>query len=125
MVSRNSEQNRWIRIASRSILQGAAVLVFALYSFLTPQNFVSAEAAAGATYFVSTTGLDTNPGTLSKPWLTVEKAVNTVVAGDTVYVRGGEYAGIKNGWAFQNSGTQLQPITLSNYPGEQAVLEYP
>jgi hypothetical protein len=74
-------------------------------------------------YYVSTSGLDSNPGTQSQPWKTIQKAVKSVVAGDTIYVRGGQYNGIKNGWIFQNSGSQSQPITFTNYPGEQVVLK--
>jgi hypothetical protein len=73
-------------------------------------------------YYVSTSGLDSNLGTESYPWKTIQKAVNSVVAGDTIYVRGGQYDGIKNGWIFQNSGSQSHPITFTNYPGEQVVL---
>ena len=45
-----------------------------------------------ATYYVSTSGNDGNNGTsLSTPWRTINKAAQTMVAGDTVYVRGGTY----------------------------------
>lgn len=74
-------------------------------------------------YYVATNGSDSNSGTLSAPWQTIQKAVQTVFAGDTIYVRGGEYDGITNGWRFKNSGTQSKPITFSNYPGEQIVLK--
>ncbi len=46
-----------------------------------------------ANYFVSTAGLDTNPGTNALPWLTLQKAANTVTGGDAVTVRAGDYAG--------------------------------
>ncbi|MBN1774662.1 MAG: right-handed parallel beta-helix repeat-containing protein [Deltaproteobacteria bacterium] len=36
---------------------------------------------------------DTNPGTLTAPWCTVAHANATLVAGDTVYLRAGTYAG--------------------------------
>ncbi|MBI1795117.1 MAG: right-handed parallel beta-helix repeat-containing protein [Chloroflexi bacterium] len=67
-------------------------------------------------------GSDSNPGTKSQPWQSIDKAVNTVAAGDLLYVRGGEYKTIFAGWDFQNSGTKTQPITISNYPGEQVVI---
>lgn len=47
--------------------------------------------ARGATYYVATTGSDSNPGTESQPWLTIQKAANTMTAGDTVYVQNGVY----------------------------------
>lgn len=77
----------------------------------------------GNVYYVSTTGSDANSGTKTNPWKTIHMAVTSAVAGDTIYVRGGEYDGIKNGWVFNNSGTETHPITLANYPGEQVVLK--
>jgi len=74
-------------------------------------------------YYVSTSGSDFNPGTQTQPWKTIKKAVDSVKAGGTIYVRGGQYDGIQNGWVFQGSGTQSRPITLTNYPGEQVVLK--
>jgi Right handed beta helix region/Protein of unknown function (DUF1565) len=75
------------------------------------------------TFYVSTTGNDNNPGTSGQPWKTIQKAVKSVVAGDTIYVHGGQYDGIQYSWVFLNSGTLAQPITLSNYPGEQVVFK--
>ena len=45
-----------------------------------------------AIYYVSTTGRNTDPGTLEKPWRTIAKANSVLNAGDTVYIRGGTYA---------------------------------
>jgi hypothetical protein len=42
-------------------------------------------------YYVSSTGNDGNPGTIDQPWRTIHHAAETVVAGDTVYIRGGTY----------------------------------
>jgi hypothetical protein len=35
----------------------------------------------GATFYVSTTGSDSNPGTPAAPWRTIQKAFNTLTAG--------------------------------------------
>ncbi|MBI2676542.1 MAG: right-handed parallel beta-helix repeat-containing protein, partial [Candidatus Yanofskybacteria bacterium] len=43
------------------------------------------------TFYVATTGNDINPGTADQPWKTIQKAANTVQAGDTVMVREGTY----------------------------------
>ena len=40
---------------------------------------------------MATNGNDTNPGTLDQPWKTIQKAANTMVAGDTVNIRNGTY----------------------------------
>jgi hypothetical protein len=46
-----------------------------------------------ATYYVATTGSDTNPGTLSQPFLSLQRGVNAAAAGDTIIVRDGTYGG--------------------------------
>jgi len=77
-------------------------------------------AQAGASYYVSTSGNDSNPGTIELPWLTIQHAANTVTAGATVYVFGGVYNEAVN---FPASGTASAPITFQNYPGQTAVID--
>ncbi|RPJ27640.1 MAG: DUF1565 domain-containing protein, partial [Planctomycetaceae bacterium] len=48
-------------------------------------------ASAATQYYVSTSGSDSNAGTSDRPWRTIQKAANTMVAGDTVTVRAGDY----------------------------------
>lgn len=62
----------------------------------------------GATYYVATTGSDSNPGTSALPWATIQYAVNTIAAGDTIIVKAGTYAGAR----IENSGTSSAPKTL-------------
>lgn len=76
-----------------------------------------------ATYYVATTGNNANDGSETTPWLTVKKAVDTMVAGDTTYVRGGTYTETAE-VRFTRSGTAGAPITLRNYPGEVPVIRY-
>lgn len=47
---------------------------------------------SGPTFYVDPEGDDENPGSESAPWRTIEKANQTLVAGDTVIVRSGTYA---------------------------------
>jgi hypothetical protein len=47
--------------------------------------------AAATTYYVAPTGNDSNPGTQALPWKTIQKAANTLAAGDTVIVAAGTY----------------------------------
>jgi len=66
-------------------------------------------ASFGTTYYVATNGNDSWPGSSSQPWLTLQKAATTVIAGDTVIVRNGTYAG----WhVYGNKGTSSAPITF-------------
>lgn len=46
---------------------------------------------AAATYHVAKSGRDSNPGTQTAPWLTIGKAANSLVAGDTVVIGDGDY----------------------------------
>ena len=81
---------------------------------------ISLLAQAGATYYVSKSGKDTNPGTYTAPWLTIQHAANSVTAGATVYVGSGVYNESVN---FPASGTASNYITFANYPGETAVID--
>ncbi len=76
--------------------------------------------ASGAGYYVAPNGSDGNPGTLDRPWRTIQKAAGTVGAGSTVYVRGGSY---HERVTIQVSGAPGQPIIFRSYPGEQAVID--
>ena len=59
-------------------------LAFVLILF----SSIALLAQDGATFYVSTSGSDSNPGTLTQPWMTIEHAANTATAGATVYVHG-------------------------------------
>lgn len=43
-------------------------------------------------YYVAKSGSDSNPGTANSPWLTIQKAADTMQAGDTVFVSEGTYS---------------------------------
>ena len=68
-------------------------------------------------YYISTTGNNSNAGTISKPWATLGEASSVNLKPcDTVYIRGGTY-NQHNGW-FATNGTSSQPITIMGYPGD-------
>ena len=66
-------------ICSSFLMQGASTHI--------PPSF----SQRGAIYYVATYGNDSNPGTAAQPWRTIQHAANVMVAGDTVFVRGGIY----------------------------------
>jgi len=87
---------------------------------------VSSLTATACTLYVSPAGSDANPGTLSAPWRTPQKAANSAAAGQTVCFRGGSYPQtVTNGYqqTFNNSGSQGNSIVFTNYPGEIAVIQ--
>ncbi len=79
-----------------------------------------AQSLAGQTYYVSTSGNDSNPGTLAVPWRHIQHAASTVTAGASVYVMGGVYNEFVS---FPNSGTVSAPITFQSYPGQTAIID--
>ena len=97
--------NRW---SKSRLLAGAAALLAA------------AQLTAG-TYYVATNGNDSNPGTQSQPFRTVQRGVNAAAAGDTIIVQDGFYAppssaGCSGGSGYavsiNKAGTASAPITL-------------
>lgn len=75
------------------------------------------------TYSVATTGNDTNPGTLSSPFQTIQKGLSKAQPGDVVSVRGGIYQ-VATMVTFPRSGnTTAGYITLQPYNGEHPVID--
>lgn len=72
-------------------------------------------------YIDPVAGNDSNAGTFASPWKTIGKANNTLVAGDTVYLRGGNYGG--QIIAPLNSGTAGNYITYEAYQGEIPLID--
>lgn len=73
------------------------------------------------TYYVSTTGSDSNDGrSVSNPFRTLQRAANVVQPGDVVWVRGGTYS---PDLELKRSGESGRPIVFESYPGECAVLD--
>jgi hypothetical protein len=74
-----------------------------------------------SSFYVATTGDDSNPGTLAAPWRTVQHAADTARAGSTVYVRGGIYEELVT---LKESGNASEGfITFRSYPNETAILD--
>ena len=90
--------------------------LFLLFAFAS-----GAFGQANSSFYVSTTGSDSNPGTQAAPWRTVQHAADTVRAGGTVNVRGGIYEELVT---IKASGSATDGfITFRSYPGETAILD--
>ena len=72
------------------------------------------------TYFVAPNGDDTNSGTEAQPWKTLQKAANTLIAGDTVFVKAGNY---NERVIVQNSGTAGHPVVFSKYQDDTVIID--
>ncbi|MBI4557819.1 MAG: right-handed parallel beta-helix repeat-containing protein [Candidatus Hydrogenedentes bacterium] len=69
----------------------------------------------GNIFYVSESGLDTNPGTEEAPWRTIQHAADVLTAGQTVRIRAGTYV---ERVVPQNSGTAGNEIGYEGFPGE-------
>ncbi len=67
-----------------------------------------ATATHAATFYVAINGNDNNNGSSSQPWRTLQKAANTVRAGDVVLVANGSYTGFQ----ITADGTSGSPIVF-------------
>ena len=94
------------------ILQNGGAVYAALFVFAL-MLAQSLAAQVGTTYFVSTTGRDSNPGTFAAPWLTIQHAADMATAGATVNVMGGVYHEFVS---FPPSGNKGEPITFQSDP---------
>ncbi len=91
----------------------AAFGLFCLCAFTT-------SASAATTYYVAASnGNDNAAGTSANPFLTIHKASQVAIAGDTIIVRAGTYAGAR----FSTSGTTNSRITVMGEPG--AIVQSP
>ncbi len=104
------------------------VAVFILISCLALPACAIPEPEPGAynpnprTYYVDrnhASASDSNAGTESAPWKTLDKAAHSAIAGDTVLIKSGTYA---EKLFPRHSGNSLQYITFRNYPGHSVTL---
>ena len=74
-------------------------------------------------YYVAPNGTSAGDGSPAKPWDLASALRNPgakVQPGDTIWLRGGQYAGILRN---ELAGTASAPIVVRQYPGERAVLD--
>jgi hypothetical protein len=78
-------------------------------------------AQPNSSFYVSTKGDDSNPGTEAAPWRTIQHAADTARAGSTVNVKAGVYEELVS---LNNSGNANDGfITFRSLSGEQAILD--
>lgn len=71
------------------------------------------------TYYVSTAGKDTNSGTITEPFKTIQKGISVLAAGDTLFIRAGTYIEKVD---IHSSGSYNSFITVKNYPKEKVII---
>src|SRR5258705_345638 len=99
--------------SASSMRRAGAFRILAAAVVATGSVWGPAGAAPLRTFYVDPTGNDSAAGSATQPWRTLQKAANTVRAGDLVIVRAGHYAGLY----LTTSGTAPDPITFHGEPG--------
>jgi parallel beta-helix repeat protein len=98
------------------IINKQLISLFCALFFLT----LTTSYAQAGTYYVSTGGSDSNNGTsVGTAFLKIQKCINTMVAGDTCFVRGGTYS---ESVTINKQGNSVSSITLKNYQNETPII---
>lgn len=106
-----------VTVTACDFVDGCSLQAPTSFSFTSESATTNGPANA---YYVATSGSDSNPGTSAAPWRTIQHAADTMVAGDTVYIRGGTY---HEHVRITSSGTSAGYITFSADPGETPVID--
>jgi len=93
-------------------LLSAVLLICGLFLYGSPK-----------TWYVSTNGNNSDPGTEAQPFADIPTAITAASAGDTILVRGGTYPSAIT-ISITKSGTEDSYFTLKSYPGERAILDF-
>jgi hypothetical protein len=92
---------------------------------LTLFSTMSLLSAQAATYYVATTGSDSNPGTSAQPFRTITYAYSLAGPGTTIIVEPGTYTDYQSGWGLHlgSSGTAANPIVLQSQVRGAAIID--
>lgn len=77
--------------------------------------------AQAATFFVSPSGSNGNPGSLAQPFQTINRGIQALSGGDTLYIRAGTYnepIGFPNAWPPSGLGSWSTATVIAGYPGD-------
>jgi hypothetical protein len=106
----------------KSYKRGLAVLVVLAVVSLIVATFQVGHAstlALGSGYYVSASGSNANPGSITQPWQTVQFAVDHAHSGDVIYVRAGTY---NEALKLSIAGQSGSLITLTSYNSESVTI---
>ncbi|HZV62870.1 MAG TPA: right-handed parallel beta-helix repeat-containing protein [Methylophilaceae bacterium] len=97
-----------------NLVQRSFIMIAVFFSLIS-------SSWAATTYYVANNGNDLNNGTsINTPLKTINRAMGKVVAGDTVYVRGGTYREEINAY---RGGTPGNYVTVAGYGDEVPVIK--
>ena len=105
---------------SVSLRKGLIISICVMMMLIAGFFGMVGTASAGNTYYVASDGNDSNSGTEAQQWKTIQKAADTLIAGDTVYIKEGTY---NEQVIPQNSGSPGNYITYTAYPGDTVTID--
>src|SRR5215469_11777455 len=96
-----------------------------IFCSLTLLSTLSLFSAQAATYYVATTGSDSNPGTSAQPFRTITGAYSLAGPGTTILVAPGTYTDYQSGWGLHlgSSGSSSSPIVLQSQVRGGAIID--
>ncbi|MCO6176283.1 T9SS type A sorting domain-containing protein [Flavobacterium sp. NRK F10] len=94
-----------------------------IFSFMLVFLFSSITAFA-TDYYVAPNGNDSNSGTISSPFATLNQALSVVSPGDYIYLRGGIYTMASSPIVITTNGTSSANIHVYAYASEIPVLSF-
>jgi hypothetical protein len=105
------------------ILGNMKKLIIFLFLFISLLSQATTYYVAPST--ASPAGSDSNSGTISSPWLSLNHALSYVSAGDIIYMRGGTYRYNTTGTVISGkNGSAGNYINIWAYPGEVPIINY-
>lgn len=107
MISQKGQKIKEVKMKKYLAILLSLVLVFSLMAGAILFEATPAQASPG-TYYVSTSGNNSDDGSLGNPWLTIQYACDNVSPGDTIKVMPGTYSG---------NITITKPLTLLSTTG--------
>src|SRR3954468_1533623 len=109
-------------LRGRIVMSVCPVLAAAAISASPASGDPTVFALPAGALVVATGGSDANPGTLTQPLATIQRAVDLVQPGGTIAIRGGTYS-LTTNIQILHSGTATAPIAMASFQGERVIID--
>jgi len=84
--------------------------------------FIYSKELSAETFYVSTSGSDSNSGSLASPFRTIRSGLSRLNSGDTLVIRGGTYSEGIPYFAIPSGLDDLRHTSVQGAPGERVIL---